>query len=81
MTMHVNLSAEMERYIKDKVSSGFYGSATEVIRDAIRRMQMEEERAHRGVVAAGDADEYDAKRITALAEATRQKLRRGEAIG
>jgi len=39
MTMHINLSDEMERYIKSKVGTGFYGSATEVIRDAIRRMQ------------------------------------------
>ena len=42
MTMHVNLSPEMEGFIKTKVSSGFYGNATEVIRDAIRRMQAEE---------------------------------------
>ena len=44
MTMHVNLSPEMESFIKSKVSSGFYGNATEVIRDAIRRMQAEESR-------------------------------------
>ena len=44
MTMHVNLSPEMEGYIKSKVASGFYGNATEVIRDAIRRMQAEESR-------------------------------------
>jgi antitoxin ParD1/3/4 len=44
MTMHVNLSAEMEGFIKTKVASGFYGNATEVIRDAIRRMQAEESR-------------------------------------
>jgi antitoxin ParD1/3/4 len=36
MTMQVNLSIKMEQYIKSKVSSGFYGNATEVIRDAIR---------------------------------------------
>jgi antitoxin ParD1/3/4 len=42
MTMHVNLSPEMEGYIKSKVSGGFYGNATEVIRDAIRRMQGED---------------------------------------
>lgn len=56
MTMHVNLSTEMETYIKSKVGSGFYGSATEVIRDAIRRMQAEEERiaAFRAAVAKGD---------------------------
>ena len=42
MTMHVNLSPEMEIFIKSKVTGGFYGNATEVIRDAIRRMQAEE---------------------------------------
>ena len=44
MTMHVNLSLEMEGFIKGKVASGFYGNATEVIRDAIRRMQADESR-------------------------------------
>ena len=44
MTMHVNLSPEMENFIKSKVVGGFYGNATEVIRDAIRRMQAEEAR-------------------------------------
>ena len=44
MTMHVNLSPELEGFIKSKVASGFYGNATEVIRDAIRRMQQEESR-------------------------------------
>ena len=39
MTMHVNLPPEMESFIKSKVAGGFYGNATEVIRDAIRRMQ------------------------------------------
>jgi antitoxin ParD1/3/4 len=45
MSLHVNLSPEMEGFIKAKVSTGFYGNATEVIRDAIRRMQAEENRA------------------------------------
>lgn len=44
MTMHVNLSDEMEGFIRSKVASGFYGNATEVIRDAVRRMQAEEAR-------------------------------------
>ncbi len=44
MTMHVNLSPEMEGFIKSKVTGGFYGNATEVIRDAIRRMQADETR-------------------------------------
>jgi antitoxin ParD1/3/4 len=45
MTMHINLSQEMEGFIREKVAGGFYGNATEVIRDAIRRMQAEEQRA------------------------------------
>lgn len=44
MTIHINISPEMEGFIKNKVASGFYGNATEVIRDAIRRMQNEETR-------------------------------------
>ena len=44
MTMHINLSIEKEGFIKGKVASGFYSNATEVIRDAIRRMQAEETR-------------------------------------
>lgn len=57
MTMHLNLSSEMEGYIKGKVASGFYGNATEVIRDAIRRMQTEENRGARwrAAIAVGDA--------------------------
>jgi antitoxin ParD1/3/4 len=60
MTMHINLSPEMEGFIKSKVASGFYGNATEVIRDAIRRMQSEEGRveAWRAAIKKGD-DEID----------------------
>ncbi len=60
MTMHVNLSAEMEGFIKEKVAGGFYGNATEVIRDAIRRMQTEEVRlaAWQAAIKKGD-DQLD----------------------
>jgi antitoxin ParD1/3/4 len=56
MTMHLKLSSEMENYIKGKVASGYYGNATEVIRDAIRRMQAEESRvtAWQSAVKLGD---------------------------
>ena len=89
MTMHVNLSPEMESYIKGKVSTGFYGNATEVIRDAIRRMQADEERAvaFRRAVAEGEVQldrgegkEYPAKRLDELAEAARRKLHSGGPI-
>jgi len=60
MTMHINLSPEMETFIKGQVASGFYGNATEVIRDAIRRMQAEEGRltAWKAALKVGD-DELD----------------------
>jgi antitoxin ParD1/3/4 len=87
MTMHVNLSPEMESYIKGKVASGFYGNATEVIRDAIRRLQADEERAtaFRRAVAEGevqldrgDGRDYSAKRLDELAETARKNLRSGK---
>ncbi len=80
MTMHVNLSPEMEGFIKNKVAGGFYGNATEVIRDAIRRMQAEEARvaAWQAAVRKGDdelnrgeAIDYSA---SALEEITQEAL-------
>ena len=58
MTMHVNLSKEMEAFIKRKVATGFYANATEVIRDAIRRMYADEAQMERfkAAVAEGEAD-------------------------
>ncbi len=60
MTMHVNLSPEMEGFIEGKVASGDYGNATEVIRDAIRRMQAEEQRlaSWKAAIKASD-DQFD----------------------
>jgi antitoxin ParD1/3/4 len=57
VTIHINLSPEMEGYVKSKVASGFYGNATEVIRDAIRRMQSEDDRisAWRAAIAKGES--------------------------
>lgn len=58
--MHINLSAEMERYLQSKVSTGFYSNASEVVRDAIRRMREEDEKltALRTAVQVGD-DQLD----------------------
>jgi antitoxin ParD1/3/4 len=42
--MHINLSSEMEQYIQRKVGTGFYSNASEVVRDAIRRMREEDEK-------------------------------------
>jgi antitoxin ParD1/3/4 len=81
MTMHINLSPEMEGFIKAKVATGFYGNATEVIRDAVRRMQAEEAHsaAFRAAVKIGD-EELDrglAREYTpaVLEEITRKALK------
>jgi len=54
--MHINLSPEMEKYLQSKVNTGYYSNASEVVRDAIRRMRDEDERlaALRAAVAVGD---------------------------
>mgnify|MGYP002636450308 CR=1 FL=1 len=35
--MHVSLPNELENMVKDRVSSGLYGSASEVVREALRK--------------------------------------------
>jgi antitoxin ParD1/3/4 len=57
MIMFINLSPEMEGFIKNKVADGLYGNATEVIQDAISRMQAEETRMNAWQSAIRQADE------------------------
>src|SRR5271165_4476942 len=89
MTMHINLSPEMESYIKTKVSSGFYGNATEVIRDAIRRMQANERQiaAFQAAVAKGDAQldrgegvEYSAELMNTMTQTALQDMQSDKPI-
>ncbi len=37
MTIHVSLPETLENMVKDRVESGVYGSASEVVREALRR--------------------------------------------
>ena len=37
--MNVSLTPELEQYVKTKVGSGFYNSASEVVRDALRLLE------------------------------------------
>jgi antitoxin ParD1/3/4 len=41
--MHISLTPELETQIKQKVASGFYNNASEVIRDALRFWEKNEE--------------------------------------
>lgn len=40
--MHVNLTPTLDEYVLSKVKSGRYNNASEVVREALRRMQDEE---------------------------------------
>ncbi len=39
MTMNINLSPQLEEMVRQKVSSGLYTSASEVVREALRLME------------------------------------------
>jgi antitoxin ParD1/3/4 len=43
--MNVSLTPELERFVQNKVESGRYNSASEVVREAIRLLE-DHERAH-----------------------------------
>jgi antitoxin ParD1/3/4 len=40
--MHINLTSTLDEYVLAKVKSGRYNNASEVVREALRRMQDEE---------------------------------------
>ena len=41
--MHISLTPELENIIKEKVASGLYNNASEVVREALRFMKTHEE--------------------------------------
>lgn len=41
--MHISLTPELENLIKEKVESGLYSNASEVVREALRFMKVNEE--------------------------------------
>jgi antitoxin ParD1/3/4 len=45
--MHVRFADVDENFIKTEVQGGFYTNETELVRDAVRRMREEKERASR----------------------------------
>ena len=46
--MNVTLTPELEQLVRSKVESGRYQSESEVVRDALRQMELgDEDRAHR----------------------------------
>jgi len=42
MTMNINLTPQLEQLVRQKVSSGLYNSASEVVREALRLMEAQD---------------------------------------
>lgn len=40
--MNISLTKELQKFVQDKVKSGLYGSASEVIRHSLRRFRTDE---------------------------------------
>lgn len=70
MSLNVNLTPVLEDMVRQKVASGLYNNASEVIRDALRLME-----AHDRVQSA----RIDAARLETLREDIRQGLLSGQA--
>ncbi len=81
MNMNVSLPEELAKFVKDKVSTGRYGSSSEVVREALRLMEKTEQReaeklallrqAWNEGIDSGDAREND---FTALKKEARARL-------
>ena len=75
MTMNVNLSPQLEAMVKAKVASGRYTSASEVVREALRLMEQQDqlrllqfEQLRRDIqdgLASGEAEVWNPKAIKA----------------
>ncbi|MBL8672534.1 MAG: type II toxin-antitoxin system ParD family antitoxin [Alphaproteobacteria bacterium] len=69
--MHVSLTPKLEELVREKVESGLYDNASEVIREALRLMQEHEELRRlklerlRAALATGESD-VAAGRVTVL---------------
>ncbi len=86
--MHINLSSEIEEYLQSKVNTGFYSNASEVVRDAIRRMWEEErlDRLRAAIYAGdeqlerGDGVAYSSERLAKITETALSNARKGKKI-
>lgn len=83
MSMNVSLTEELSEFVKSRVASGRYTSASEVVREALRLMERHEQaeaaklqwlqQAYREGAASGDVGELDFAVLKAEARATLSK--------
>lgn len=55
--MHLKFASVDEKYIKEKIKSGFYSNETELVKDAVRHMREEDEKIKRFQAAVRIGDE------------------------
>ena len=79
--MNVSLTPELERMVADKVRSGRYTSASEVIREALRLLEEQDHLKQSNLVAVRQKIDRGLKQLdngqTISAEEARARLRRG----
>ena len=71
--MNVSITDQLAGFVRDKVKSGRYNNASEVVRDALRRMEDEENRALR--LAKPSAEHLVADLTLEQEEVVRQRVR------
>ncbi len=84
--MNVSLTPELEELVRRKVESGLYGSASEVVREALRLLEERDRLARlRAALAAGDAEvargegiPYTAALFEEIRHEVEERLSRGE---
>jgi antitoxin ParD1/3/4 len=77
-TTSFTLGKDLEDFVREKVDSGAYSSASEVLREALRRMA-EEERKERDLLAALDAGLASRRTKPGVWERVNAKVRRAQA--
>jgi antitoxin ParD1/3/4 len=71
--MNVSITDQLAGYVRKKVRSGRYNNASEVVRDALRRMEEEDERALR--LAKPSAEDVLADLTAEQLDGLRQRVR------
>jgi antitoxin ParD1/3/4 len=74
MAMNVSLTPELEKYVQNKVESGRYTSASEVVREALRLLEQKEQEREQAL------KEFQAKLDEGLAELEAGDLMDGEEV-
>jgi antitoxin ParD1/3/4 len=75
--MNISITEDLAGYVRKKVKSGRYNNASEVVRDALRRMEEEDARALR--LARPSAEDILADLTAQQVEGIRRRVRAGMA--